>query len=454
VRVRCESLTHAARLGLALKLARLRTGVVWMSGGGSDDDGALVIAYGNSAWVARQAGERILRLVSGGCEDAVAQIWRATQDHPHRLSESSRAGDCAHRDDLAQPAVDALAITLAERVLAAADAGCEVVRLPVLPGGAPFGIALSHDIDYLTTTNRYRATRAFYLAHALHHPGRRRAVRHFAGQAATFGPWTHRRDLRLEVEHGATSEWFVFARTQANYSGLKARAYNPEYALDSSVAGLVEEITSAGSVVGLHASPEAGADLELLVGERDRLAAIAGPITGVRHHMGRFCWPEAVGGWLDAGFSYDSSFIINDAQGYRLGTAAPCMLLERGRALFEQAPNWIDTVSYNYEAKPPVRMRAELEALVERAALRGSVEGVVWHGVPLRGEGSELVFSSFLARAAELGGLVAPPRTFIEHARALLGAELVPDGEGARLVAAETLAQAAATAGALSCEVS
>ena len=46
--------------------------------------------------------------------------------------------------------------------------------------------------------------------------------------------------------------------------------------------------------------------------------------------MGRFRWPEALAGWLDAGFSYDSSFIINDAQGYRLGTAGPCLLLGQG----------------------------------------------------------------------------------------------------------------------------
>jgi hypothetical protein len=453
VEVRCETPAHDERLGLALSIARMRTGIVWMPTDESGhDDAGVVVAYGGAGWLERQRGGTVLRLSADSPGDEVAAIWRATQDHPHRLIGSSRADDCTHRHDLESATVDALARTLAERVLSAADAGREVVQLPVLPGGAPFGIALSHDVDYLATTNRYRATRAFYLAQSLRRPDRVRAMRHFAGAAATAGPWTHHRDLQEERDHGATSEWFVFVRTPDNWRGLNARAYNPEYDLDS-VVSLCREIADAGSVVGLHASPQAGSDLALLTSERDRLAEIAGPLTGVRHHMGRFRWPEALGGWLDAGFSYDSSFIINDAQGYRLGTAAPCLLLEKGRSLIELSPNWIDTVSYNYEAETPRRLRAELEAIVEHAALRRSVEGVVWHGIPLRGNGAESVYGSFLARAAALGGLVAPPRTFAEHGRAVLDAQLVPEGDGATLRVADTLARDASVVGAISYEV-
>jgi hypothetical protein len=448
-----ESPAHEERLGLAMRVARLRSGVVWMASDEPPGDDGVTVAYGRPAWLATVCADPALRLAADGPDDEVAAIWRATQEHPHRLIGSSREDDCTHRDDLERPIVDELALALAERVLSSARAGLEVVQLPVLPGGAPFGIALSHDVDYLATTNRYRATRAFYLAQALRRPDRGRAFRHFMGQATSSGPWTHRRDMEIEREHGATSEWFVFARTPANWRGLNARAYNPEYDVDTAVVSLCREIAAAGSVVGLHASPQAGSDLTLLAGERERLAESAGPITGVRHHMGRFRWPEAHAGWLDAGFSYDSSFIINDAQGYRLGTAAPALLLERGRSLLELSPSWIDTVSYNYRAETPAELQLELEAIVERAALRRSVEGVVWHGIPLRGAGAESVYGAFLARAARLGGLVAPPRAFAEHARAVLEAQLVPHGEGARLHASDALARNALVVGAISCEV-
>jgi hypothetical protein len=441
------------RVALALDIVRLRTGVVWMSaeqGAGGD---AVVLAYGTPSWLITQHGDAIVRLTSGTPDDAIDLIWRSTQDHPHGLITSNRSTDCLHRDDLERPTVDALAAALAGRVLSGADTTREVVLLPALPGGAQFGIALTHDLDYLATTNRYRATRAFYLMQALRRPGRRRAFVHFSRAAATSGAWTHRRDLREECEHGVTSEWYVFARTKANWRGLNARAYNPEYELDAAVADLCADITSAGSVIGLHASPQAGTDFELLALERERLAALAGPIAGVRHHMGRFRWPEALDGWLDAGFSYDSSFIINDAQGYRLGTAAPSPLLARGRCMLEQAPNWLDTVAFNYLGKSPAQMQKELLDIVDAAAARRSIEGVVWHGIPFGQNGNESVYGSFLSHAVTRGGLVAPPRVFVEHARSLMDAVLVPSDDGATLEVSGDLHGAVTTVRTMQCEL-
>lgn len=456
LRVLAQGPAHEVRIALALQLVRLRTGLLWEAA--SDREAHLTIVYGDEGWgrPAASAVEGPCLLVPASGEvtpaaaaaavgvdvvgpelhvlggDAAAVMAELVQ--PVAGQMTSMRSQCHPSLPLGEPWVDRLTEALAARLAALGPPGAAFYRLPAIPGGAPWGVALSHDMDYVETTARYRATRLYYLMYGLR--GRSsRVVRHHLKAFASPRPWLHAEAALAEEEAGARSEWFVFAR-HPGQRGMHATLFNPEYELsDPGVRALLRGLHDRGHVVSLHASPEAGADPELLRAERDLLAGAVGTaIGGVRHHMGRCVWPGAPGGWRGAGFEYDSSFIINDGQGYRLGTAGPVPV----DGTLELSPSWMDTVAYNYESKEPAVLLAELHALVDRARGRGGVEGVVWHDIPMgRGYPGVAVYREFLRYARDRGGRIGPCAEFARHSRAL-GEARIEDG---RLMAAQHLGE-------------
>ncbi|HWH44550.1 MAG TPA: hypothetical protein VNT32_07450 [Thermoleophilaceae bacterium] len=442
------------RLALALELVRLGTGLVWEPA--TERDEALAVVHGAPGWArarAAEAGGPCLVVPAGGAvtpaaataamavDEVAPELHVLGGDAPAVMAElvrpvsgqmTSMQSQCHPLLPLAEPWVDRLTEALAARLAALAPAGSALYRLRPVPGGADWGVALSHDMDYVETTARYRATRLYYLMYGLR--GRSgRVVRHHLRALASPRPWLHAEAALAEEEAGARSEWFVFAR-HPGQRGAHAALFNPEYDLsDPGIRALLRGLRDRGHVVSLHASPEAGADPVLMRAERDLLAAAVGTdVTGVRHHMGRCVWPVAPDGWRRAGFAYDSSFIINDGQGYRLGTAGPVPV----DGMLELSPSWMDTVAYNYESKEPEVLLAELHALVDRVRGRGGVEGVVWHDIPMgRGYPGVAVYREFLRYARDRGGHIGPCAEFVRHSRALADAR-VEDG---RLVAAHHL---------------
>lgn len=369
-----------------------------------------------------------------GAVDLPGFAWKLGQPAAGQLSQRDRV-DIQPVLDIGQPWLDDVAERLTEALLAAAAPDCELHVLPPHPGGARWGIALSHDVDYVSTPLRYRGTRAYFYARAL----QRRLgsfgalTAHYARQVAAPQVWRQRVMMAAERDHGVTSEWFVFVRRPGNERGRDAVLYNPRYRIEEpGVRRFLEDLQAQGQRIGLHASPQAGESAELLGDEKATLeAALGHSIVGLRHHLGAARYPESPTRWAAAGFTYDSTLVLNHEHGFRLGTAAPVPLDAAGvPELLELAPNWMDTAAFNCLAQRPERIRTELLTLADAARDRGALEAVVWHDVPMTYANDEdAVYRALLGHALANGGLVASPGRFAEHTRGVLDSRLVEDGE-------------------------
>lgn len=461
-----------SRLEHLLRLARVQTGILWAEADGPGPD-VLSLVHGSAEWLRTatpgdEAGGRLLLEAGSGLAEALlgqprpvlpevtaagdgtwalagdlpAFAWRITVPGPGLVVSLMRQ-DCHPTLDLDVPWAEHAARRLADALAAAAPEGGEVLQLPHLPGGAAWGIALSHDVDYLVTTVRYRATRSYYMAYALRDRGSNlAAARHFIRQGTARRPWDHLRSLEAEASIGASSDWFVFVRLRGNFGGPRSWALNPQYYLSHPLAApLFARAVELGHPIGLHASPESSLLPELLEEEHTTLEQATGVrVSGVRHHLGRFHWPQSSVGWRACGFEYDSSFILNDAHGYRLGTAMVVPIdLPDGSRVTELSATWMDASAYNFERKDAAAIEASLCALVDRARRRGGLESVVWHDIPIYDDGGTGAYGNFLNYAAAQGGLLAPFGVFATHSRRLIDARIVRGGDGWLLEAAPDL---------------
>lgn len=458
-----EDTDAAQRLRFALALVRVRSGLLWSEVAPEAlEAGDICLRYGDgptpedahavqipSDRAAVDALFRVSRPALGGVEPAGPRRWTLGTDLPGfiwTLGQPSH-GQLSLRDrvqvqptlDVRHPWLDDAAERLTEALLAAAAPDVELHVLPPFPGGASWGLALSHDVDYVTTPLRYRGTRAYYFVRGI----KRRLgrplplARHYTLQATAPLTWRHRATMAAERDHGVQSDWFIFVRRPGNEQGRQAILYNPRYRLDDpGVRRFVEDLRADGQRVGLHASPEAGESLDQLLDEKHALEAISGtPARGLRHHLGAAVYPAAARQWAQAGFEYDSTVIINHEQGYRIGTAAPLPLAPAGvPELIEVAPNWMDTTAFNCLGLTPEQLGRELLERADAARERHALEGVVWHDVPMtRANREDRLYRTLLSHIQDRGGLVAAPGRFAEHARGLLDSRLAEDGDGVEL---------------------
>ena len=286
--------------------------------------------------------------------------------------------------------------------------------------GARFAVALTHDVDvpWRWTRVGVRGGAARLKASVL--AGRTRAALTEA-RALTTVPlhklrgtdpnWSFERILREERARGATSTFFVMAGHAHRADGPAPEAY------ERLRPRLVETLVAGGAEVGLHASYTAAEDVERLRAERERLAALAGPVRGQRYHYLRVDPHRNLAPLEALGFAYDSSLGFPDAPGFRAGIAQPFhpwdFASERPLDLVEIPLAAMDVTlgEERYLGLPAAAAERRLTALLDRAAERGGGFALLWHSEWFDARayrGWDALYLRLIEGVRERGGVCVP----------------------------------------------
>jgi peptidoglycan/xylan/chitin deacetylase (PgdA/CDA1 family) len=298
--------------------------------------------------------------------------------------------------------------------------------------GARFAVALTHDIDVPWRWTRRGALGAAARAKAAI---RARRPSRAAAEAAALATlplhkargtdpnWTFERIADIEAAHGARSTHFVLAGHAHPADGPAPDAY--ERLRPRLVAALLE----SGAEIGLHGSYTAADDAARLAAERDRLAALAGPLTGQRYHYLRVDPHRNLVPLVRLGFAYDGSFGFADAPGFRGGIAQPFRPwdLARGRPLdLVELPLALMDATLGEERYLGLSARdaeGEVMRLLDWAAERGGGFAILWHNEWFDERafpGWAALYERTLAGVEERGGVCVSAGDLAEEAAAWL----------------------------------
>jgi len=220
----------------------------------------------------------------------------------------------------------------------------DLEREPRWPGGAPFAVCLTHDVDVVAAGYTARQTWRLVRARATRTPGAAgaeltpRAVRALGaatalvwqrgGRAPDAGPVLEA-CVDAERRHGVTGSYFVPVHA--------GRADNPYdvcvHALDDpctwrgrrhTLAEVLRELAAEGFDVGLHGSYASATDGGRLAEERERLAtALDRDVHTTRQHWLHWDVDRTPALQEAAGLRADSTLGFNRDVGFRAGTSLP-----------------------------------------------------------------------------------------------------------------------------------
>lgn len=267
-------------------------------------------------------------------------------------------------------------------------------RIPRWPHGKRRAVVLSHDVDA-----PFSGILPSYAWNRVRDFARRGEWRHVPRALGSFGKAAlryrtdPRRDPNLRFD-----AWVDFADSigaqQTFYVAVRSAADRHAHARDVSydfrhpaLLGSLHRAAERGAEIGLHASIHAKRAPERMAEEREWLRDALGgyDIRGLRHHF----WavdpelPERTS-WLhaSAGFTYDSSFGLNDAPGFRRGMAWPFDPFDRERGervpLLQVPPTLMDGNIF-YRDVTPEEGQAEIRAHFGDVFSSGGAVVLDWH---------------------------------------------------------------------------
>jgi hypothetical protein len=191
--------------------------------------------------------------------------------------------------------------------------------------GAPWAVALTHDIDGLARFPRKRppvnaVIRALKNQQTAGEPGLRVLLSDYV-QTITRGKMD---------EYDCLSDmatWEASAGIHAAYYFLadsETRGYGADYHVDSAAgATKVEAVARLGHEVGFHAGFHAYDKADQFHAELKRLQSIGVPIYGGRGHYLRWQTPQTWRLWAEEGLSYDATLGYSKVAGFRCGICLP-----------------------------------------------------------------------------------------------------------------------------------
>jgi hypothetical protein len=294
----------------------------------------------------------------------------------------------------------------AQLLARAAEAACEAAAIPLIrfrywPGGAPFAVAPSHDVDRLRAPTRGEMLRAVLRPPKYGARARYRLVDIVRGPVK-FDPLPAIREAEEAV--GGTATFFLGARRR----GPLDFTYDVAEAAD-----VLGELAAAGSEVGLHSSYYTCDDGAALAEERELLAvATGGGVAGVRGHYLRL---GGEAGWravAAASFDYDASFGYADEVGWRPGAASPYRPFDAEESIpydfVEIPPAAMDGTLFQYKRLSASEALAAALRLVDEAAACGGLCSLIWHYRAFEGgifPEWGAVFARVMERVAAAGGV-------------------------------------------------
>ncbi len=288
-------------------------------------------------------------------------------------------------------------------------------------GGAPYAVALSHDVDAVRLGRSAKRVAA-RLARATRR-GPRATVAALGQSAAAFvSPerdpfWTFDYLREQERHFGFQSTWNFQTRPGR-------RIVDPDYSLsEKRIAALITALEEEGHDIGLHYHYDSAEDSERLIAELQELQAVTGrPVHTGRAHYLRFSYQRLVTALRGTALRIDTSIGYPDQVGFRTGTCWPHLLFDHDRD--QPAPQWefpmhvMDGTLRTYlQCGPEEGLRTAL-AIRDQVRNEGGVLGVVWHNSSLdevNWRGWRAVYANLLQEFASDGALVAPESVLLER---------------------------------------
>jgi len=277
------------------------------------------------------------------------------------------------------------------------------------PGGAPFALFLSHDVDQVHDRGFYR------ILGDLNHL-RRMLVAGEAGVPRACGrrilrSLLHPKDwqgqfeniLSLEAAHGWRSTFFFL-------DGHRGSRYGARYDLeDPRIRELAARLRRAGCEIGVHGGWYDYEDADALRRSAERVERAFGvrPV-GIRNHYLRLSVPGTWNVQARAGFRYDSTFGSSDRVGFRDGRRVPFQPEdpETGHPM----GIWVlplaamDTALFRCMGLRKAEALASLRELLQETERHGGLLSLLWHNnyfdEPEYAEWEE-TYEEFLAILAE-----------------------------------------------------
>ncbi|WP_412062741.1 hypothetical protein [Rubrivirga sp. IMCC45206] len=341
--------------------------------------------------------------------DAVAgAAWWLAGLQERATAARDAHGRVAHADSLqsrldgpggaTRPAVDAV-----RRALGHALRARGVEAAPLGWGGAPWAVALTHDLDALRL-HRLRA-----LAGGL------RQLRPALAVRRAFGPDRRRASLdaleALSRRHGDGATWFV--------KPGRWGPHDPPVDLGAHAA----RVRALPGEVGWHPGYGAHDSAGRLAAEHAVFVdAVGAPPALARTHFLRWAEPETPRLLAATGVRLDSTLGWADAPGFRRGTAHPFRLfdLDAGRptALWEMPLALMDTTLTTYQRLDAEAQANALAAVAAGAREAGGCAVVLWHnqlGADDRAWGRRLdTLDHALGHARRQGAAIGPLGTLLD----------------------------------------
>jgi len=290
-------------------------------------------------------------------------------------------------------------------------------RQPVWPGGAPFALGLSHDVDRIRKTFQ----RVTHARRALSRAGAKRAL----GQAVRSGGdsyWRIPQIMALEKQLGVRSTFFFLHEVPGDqHLGLRQRILlSGACRLDEPrVREILPQLRDGGWEIGLHSSSFARHNDTRLAFEKRLLESICKErIAGVRQHFLAPHIPDLWPMYHSNGFEYDSTMGYSKRIGFRAGTCFP-FPISSDAALHQLPFEIMDGALRDAAESWPECLRAL--KTVER--LGGAIV-LLWHQrffdeeeFPGYGE----LYKKLISEATRRGAWVAPLREVVNHWRGIMG---------------------------------
>lgn len=253
------------------------------------------------------------------------------------------------------------------------------------PGGRPFGLLLSHDIDQIHDREMWRILADINHIRRVWQQGERGNVQRALGRVgrALFRPKPATKDyktiLEIEGRHGFRSTFFVLHDRYWARHGARFSIHHPE------MLAIVTRAKEMNCEIAVHGGYYRFNDAALYRQSREEIGRVFSvEPQGIRNHLLRYSYPCTWRAQAEAGFQYDATYGYNCRPGPRSGLAFPFFAYDRERQQrldFLVLPLTImDTTLYRYFRLEGKEALDFTWALVERYARCGGLITLLWHG--------------------------------------------------------------------------
>jgi len=242
------------------------------------------------------------------------------------------------------------------------------------PGGKPFAICLTHDVDDVYPPFSHKALASLCSLKSL---DIRKFTNHlfWERKGGKFSPYMNFKQIMdLESRYNAKSTFYFLA---THRDPVRFR-YNIE-----EITSELQEILDNGWDVGLHGGYYSYNDIEAIKAEKDRLEkALGREVLGYRNHYLRFKAPQTWAHLEKCGFQYDTTYGFTNMVGFRNGMCHPFrpLNLNTGRQLeiFEIPLHIMDGALFDM-TKSLRHAWYITKKLIDSAANCHGVLTVLWH---------------------------------------------------------------------------